>query len=490
MLPKTRKHYWNFALVNKRIMNIEQIYTGCLAQGAYYITSKGEAAIIDPLRETAPYMERLKKDNVKLKYIFETHFHADFVSGHVDLSKKTGAPIVYGPNAACEFDCISAKDGEEFKLGDVTIKVLHTPGHTMESTTFLLKDETGKDHCIFSGDTLFLGDVGRPDLAQKAANMTMEDLAGVLYDSLNNKIMPLADDVIVYPAHGAGSACGKNMMKETVDTLGNQKKMNYALNQPNKEAFVKAVTDGLQAPPGYFGMNVAMNKGGYESFETVLNQGMKALTPDEFEAAAENTEALILDTRSAGIFYKGFIPQSISIGLDGDFAPWVGALIVDVKQPILLVTELGKEEESVTRLSRVGFDNVAGHLKGGFEAWLKSGKEADVVDRISAEQFAKEIKIGEDKIVDVRKDTEYAGEHVDKAYNWPLSLVNDWVKDINPEEHFYIHCQGGYRSMIAASILQARGYRNFTEVDGGFKAISLTDVPRTDFVCQSKLLKA
>lgn len=471
-------------------MNIEQIYTGCLAQGAYYITSKGEAAIIDPLRETAPYMERLKKDNVKLKYIFETHFHADFVSGHVDLSKKTGAPIVYGPNAACEFDCISAKDGEEFKLGDVTIKVLHTPGHTMESTTFLLKDETGKDHCIFSGDTLFLGDVGRPDLAQKAANMTMEDLAGVLYDSLNNKIMPLADDVIVYPAHGAGSACGKNMMKETVDTLGNQKKMNYALNQPNKEAFVKAVTDGLQAPPGYFGMNVAMNKGGYESFETVLNQGMKALTPDEFEAAAENTEALILDTRSAGIFYKGFIPQSISIGLDGDFAPWVGALIVDVKQPILLVTELGKEEESVTRLSRVGFDNVAGHLKGGFEAWLKSGKEADVVDRISAEQFAKEIKIGEDKIVDVRKDTEYAGEHVDKAYNWPLSLVNDWVKDINPEEHFYIHCQGGYRSMIAASILQARGYRNFTEVDGGFKAISLTDVPRTDFVCQSKLLKA
>ena len=469
-------------------MNIEQIYTGCLAQGAYYITSNGEAAIIDPLRETAPYMDRLQKDNVKLKYIFETHFHADFVSGHVDLSKKTGAPIVYGPNAVCEFDCISATDGDEFKIGDITIKVLHTPGHTMESTTFLLKDSTGKDHCIFSGDTLFLGDVGRPDLAQKAADMTMEDLAGLLYESLNNKIMPLADDVIVYPAHGAGSACGKNMMKETVDTLGNQKKMNYALNQPNKEAFVKAVTDGLQPPPGYFGMNVAMNKKGYESFESVLNNGMKALTPDEFEAAAENTEALILDTRDSTEFYKGFIPQAINIGLNGDFAPWVGALIVDVKQPILLVADVGKEEESVTRLSRVGFDNVMGHLKGGFAAWLAAGKEADVVDRITAEQFAAEVKTGEDKIIDIRKDTEYAAEHVDEAYNKPLALINEWVKDINPEEHFYIHCAGGYRSMIAASILQARGYRNFTEVAGGFKAISATEVPRTDFICQSKIM--
>ena len=471
-------------------MNIEQIYTGCLAQGAYYITSNGEAAIIDPLRETAPYMDRLQKDNVKLKYIFETHFHADFVSGHVDLSKKTGAPIVYGPNAVCEFDCISATDGDEFKIGDITIKVLHTPGHTMESTTFLLKDSTGKDHCIFSGDTLFLGDVGRPDLAQKAADMTMEDLAGLLYESLNNKIMPLADDVIVYPAHGAGSACGKNMMKETVDTLGNQKKMNYALNQPNKEAFVKAVTDGLQPPPGYFGMNVAMNKKGYESFESVLNNGMKALTPDEFEAAAENTEALILDTRDSTEFYKGFIPQAINIGLNGDFAPWVGALIVDVKQPILLVADLGKEEESVTRLSRVGFDNVMGHLKGGFAAWLAAGKEADVVDRITAEQFAAEVKTGEDKIIDIRKDTEYAAEHVDEAYNKPLAFINEWVKDINPEEHFYIHCAGGYRSMIAASILQARGYRNFTEVAGGFKAISATEVPRTDFICQSKIMHA
>ena len=470
-------------------MQIEQIYTGCLAQGAYYITSNGEAAIIDPLRETAPYIERLQKDGVKLKYIFETHFHADFVSGHVDLAKKTGAAIVYGPTAKPEFEFISAKDGEEFKVGEVTIKVLHTPGHTMESTTYLLKDATGKDYCIFSGDTLFLGDVGRPDLAQKAASMTMEDLAGLLYDSLMNKIMPLADDVIVYPAHGAGSACGKNMMKETVDTLGNQKKMNYALNQPDRTAFIKAVTDGLQPPPGYFGMNVAMNKMGIESFETVLNNGMRALTPDEFEAAAENTEALILDTRDSDIFYKGFIPQSINIGLNGDFAPWVGALIVDVKQPILLVTDLGKEEESVTRLSRVGFDNVLGHLKGGFAAWLDAGKEADVVDRITANEFAKNVKIGEDKVVDIRKDSEYAAEHVDEAYNKPLSLINEWVKDINPEEHFFIHCAGGYRSMIAASILQARGYRNFTEIAGGFKAINETAVPKSDFICQSKLMK-
>ena len=471
-------------------MQIEQIYTGCLAQGAYYITSNGEAAIIDPLRETQPYINRLQKDDVKLKYIFETHFHADFVSGHVDLSRKTGAPIIYGPNASCEFDCISAKDGEEFKLGNVTIKVLHTPGHTMESTTYLLRDETGKDYCIFSGDTLFLGDVGRPDLAQKAANMTQEELAGLLYESLINKIMPLADDVIVYPAHGAGSACGKNMMKETVDTLGNQKKMNYALNQPNKEAFVKAVTDGLLPPPAYFGLNVAMNKKGYESFEAVLNNGMLALTPDEFEAVAENTEALILDTRDNHIFYKGFIPQSVNIGLNGDFAPWAGGLIVDVKQALLLVTEQGKEEETVTRLSRVGFDNILGHLKGGFIAWLDAGKTADVVNRITADQFANEAETVKDKIIDVRKETEYAAEHIEEACNRPLAYINDWVKDINPEEHFYLHCAGGYRSMMAASILQARGYRNFTEVEGGFDAISKTSIPKTNFVCQTKVMKA
>ncbi len=470
-------------------MQIEQIYTGCLAQGAYYITSNGEAAIIDPLRETKPYLDRLQKDAVKLKYIFETHFHADFVSGHVDLAKSTGAAIVYGPNAKPDFQFISAKDEQEFKIGDITIKVLHTPGHTMESTTYLLRDENGKDHCIFSGDTLFLGDVGRPDLAQKAAHMTQDELAGLLYDSLMNKIMPLADDVIVYPAHGAGSACGKNMMKETVDTLGNQKRMNYALNQPSKEAFVKAVTDGLLPPPAYFGLNVAMNKQGYESFESVLNHGMRALSPDEFEAAAENTDALILDTRTNMEFYKGFIPQALNIGLDGDFAPWVGALIVDVKQPLLLVTEEGKEEETVTRLSRVGFDNIIGHLKGGFGAWLQAGKEADVVDRITATQFANDVKPETDKVVDIRKETEYAAEHVSEAYNRPLANINEWIKDINPDEHFFLHCAGGYRSMIAASILQARGYRNFTEVEGGFKAISETPVPRTDFVCQSKILK-
>lgn len=470
-------------------MQIEQIYTGCLAQGAYYITSNGEAAIIDPLRETQPYINRLQKDGVKLKYIFETHFHADFVSGHVDLSKKTGAPIIYGPNATCEFECISAKDEEIFTIGDITIKVLHTPGHTMESTTYLLKDATGKDYCIFSGDTLFLGDVGRPDLAQKAAHMTQEALAGLLYDSLINKIMPLANDVIVYPAHGAGSACGKNMMKETVDTLGNQKRINYALNQPNKQAFVKAVTEGLLPPPAYFGLNVAMNKKGYKSFETVLHNGMQALTPDEFEAVAENTTALIIDTRDNSIFYKGFIPQSVNIGLTGDFAPWVGALIVDVKQALLLVTDEGKEEETVTRLSRVGFDNILGHLKGGFTAWLQAGKVADVVDRITATQFANEVEPEKEMIIDVRKETEYASQHIVEANNKPLNYINEWIKDINPEVHFYLHCAGGYRSMMAAAILQARGYRNFTEVAGGFDAISKTNVPTTNFICQTKVWK-
>lgn len=469
-------------------MKIEQIYTGCLAQGAYYITSNGEAAIIDPLRETQPYIERLEKDGVKLKYIFETHFHADFVSGHLDLSKKTNAPVVYGPTAKPEFEAIVAEDNQVFALGNLKIKVLHTPGHTMESSCFLLIDESGKETALFSGDTLFLGDVGRPDLAQKAANLTQEELAGLLYDSLYNKILPLADEVTVYPAHGAGSACGKNMMKETVDTLGNQKKMNYALNQPSKDAFITAVTDGLLPPPAYFGMNVAMNKKGYDSFDVVLHNGMKALNAEEFEAAAESTGALILDTRSNEDFYQGFIPQSINIGLKGDFAPWVGAMIVDVKQPILLVTDNGAEEEAVTRLSRVGFDNVLGHLSGGYAAWQNSGKEFDIINRINAEQFAIEVNIGCNKVVDVRKESEYAAEHVEEAYSKPLAYINDWVKDINPKEHFYLHCAGGYRSMIAASILQARGYRNFTEVAGGLSAISKTNVPKTDFVCQSKVL--
>jgi glyoxylase-like metal-dependent hydrolase (beta-lactamase superfamily II)/rhodanese-related sulfurtransferase len=472
-------------------MKIEQIYTGCLAQGAYYITSNGEAAIIDPLRETEPYMERLEKDGVKLKYIFETHFHADFVSGHLDLSKKTGAAIVYGPNANPEFEFISAKDNQEFAIGNIKIKVLHTPGHTMESTTYLLIDENGKDHAIFSGDTLFIGDVGRPDLAQKAAHMTQDELAAILFHSLRDKVMTLGDDVIVYPAHGAGSACGKNMSKETVSTIGEQKATNYALRSNMTEAeFVQEVTEGLLPPPAYFGMNVAMNKKGIESFENVFNNGMRAINATEFEAVAEETGALILDTRDNGNFAKGYVPQSINIGINGDFAPWVGALIADVKQPIILVTEPGLEEETVTRLTRVGFDNLIGHLEGGFEAWKKAGFEIDTVNRITAEQFAEEVKIGESKIIDVRKESEYEAEHVDEAYSRPLAYINDWVKDINPEEHFYMHCAGGYRSMMAASILQARGYRNFTEIEGGFGAIAKTTVPKTDFVCQSKVLKS
>lgn len=468
-------------------MKIEQIYTGCLAQGAYYIVSENEAAIIDPLREIQPYLDRIEKDEVTLKYIFETHFHADFVSGHLDLSKKTGAPIVYGPTAQPAFDAVVAEDGQIFNIGKIQIKVLHTPGHTLESSTFLLIDENGKETAIFSGDTLFLGDVGRPDLAQKAASMTQEELAGLLYDSLQNKIMPLADDVTVYPAHGAGSACGKNMQKETVDLLGNQKKTNYALNQPNKEAFVAAVLDGLTAPPKYFGMNVAMNKGGYDSFENVMEKGLKPLSADEFETAAEETGAVILDTRSAAEFHKAFVPNSVNIGLRGDFAPWVGAMIVDVKQPILLVSDPDSEEEVITRLSRVGFDNVLGYLKGGFETWKASGKEIDEVKRITPQEF--EAQYSESaKVIDVRKPSEYAAEHVNDAYSKPLDQIAEWAGTLDANEHFFLHCAGGYRSMIAASILNSRGIRNFSEVEGGFGKIKETSVPKSNFVCQSKTL--
>jgi hydroxyacylglutathione hydrolase len=470
-------------------MKVEQIYTGCLAQGAYYVVSNNEAFIIDPLREVQPYLDRIAADGVTLKYIFETHFHADFVSGHLDLSQLTGAPIVYGPTAQPAFEATIAQDGQIFEIGAVKIKALHTPGHTMESTTYLLINEEGRDEAIFSGDTLFLGDVGRPDLAQKAADMTQEQLAGMLYDSLLTKIMPLADDITVYPAHGAGSACGKNMMKETVDTLGNQKKMNYALNQPNKEAFVAAVTDGLLPPPAYFGYNVAMNKKGYDSFEVVKARALSPLSPEAFETLVEATNALILDTRSPADFYKGFIPQSVNIGIKGDFAPWVGALIGDVAQEIVLITDAGMEEEVITRLSRVGFDKVLGYLEGGIAAWQEAGKEIDQVKRISADEFAAQFKAGESMVVDVRKESEYEAEHVADAYSKPLAYINDWTKDIQPDQHFFMHCAGGYRSMIAASILQARGYRNFTEVDGGFGAISKTAVPRTDFICQSKVLK-
>lgn len=469
-------------------MKIEQIYTGCLAQGAYYITSAGEAAIIDPLRETQPYINRLKEDGVELKYIFETHFHADFVSGHLDLSHKTGAPIVYGPTANPEFEAVIAEDEQIFELGDIKIKVLHTPGHTLESACYVLIDENGNEKALFSGDTLFLGDVGRPDLAQKGANMTQEELAGLLYDSLYHKILPLQDDITVYPAHGAGSACGKNMQKETVDTLGNQKRTNYALNQKDKQSFIQEVTDGLLPPPAYFGMNVMMNKKGYSSFDEVLSKGLHALASEQFEEIAEASGALILDVRNNHEFAIGFIPQSINIGLDGDFAPWVGALIADVSQPILLVTEKGTEEEAVTRLSRVGFDHILGFLDGGFETWKKSGKEIDVVNRISAEQFESEIKEKEAKIIDIRKESEYNAEHIHEAYSKPLAYINEWIHKIEPTEHFYMHCGSGYRSTMAASILQARGYRNFSEIEGGFKAISSTEIPKSDFVCQTKIL--
>jgi hydroxyacylglutathione hydrolase len=468
-------------------MIVEQIYTGCLAQGAYYIASDGEAAIIDPLRETAPYMERLQKDGVSLKYVFETHFHADFVSGHLDLSEKTGAPIVYGPLANPGYDALIAEDGQEFNIGKLKIRVLHTPGHTMESTSYLLFDENGKPNALFSGDTLFIGDVGRPDLAQKAANLTREQLAATLFHSLRNKIMTLPDEVLVYPAHGAGSACGKNMRKETVSTIGEEKRSNYALRADmTEEEFVKEVTDGLLPPPGYFGMNVAMNKHGYTSFDTVLEQANRPLSPAAFEAAAEESGALLLDTRSAADFAKGFVPRSINIGIRGDFAPWVGAMVVDVKHPLLLVCDAGMEEEVITRLSRVGFDNVVGYLDGGIEAWSNAGKELDSVNRISAEAFASKFKAGESVIWDVRKSSEYAAEHVEDAYNRPLDFINSWVSEFPDTTNVFVHCAGGYRSMIAASILQSRGYRNFFEVEGGFKSIAETTVPKTDFVCQSK----
>ncbi|NDK55642.1 MBL fold metallo-hydrolase [Pontibacter fetidus] len=469
-------------------MKVEQIYTGCLAQGAYYIESNGEAAIIDPLREIKPYLEKAEKDNAKIKYVLETHFHADFVSGHVDLAKATGATIVFGPNAQPTFKAHIATDGEELKLGNVTIEVLHTPGHTMESTTYLLKDENGKDYAIFSGDTLFIGDVGRPDLAVKS-DLTEEQLAEHLYDSLRNKIMPLADEVIVYPAHGAGSACGKNMSKETTDLLGNQKKTNYALRADmTKEEFVKEVTEGLLPPPGYFPMNVKMNKEGYANIDEVMTQGLHELSPDAFEAAANETGALVLDTRKPETFAAGFIPNSINIGIDGNFAPWVGALIPDVKQPILFVADEGREEEVVTRLARVGYDNAIGYLKGGFESWKAAGKETDTIDSISAEEFAKRYEQNNVlKVVDVRKPGEYQAEHVETAHSAPLDYLNEHLAELPKEEQMYLHCAGGYRSMIAASILKARGFDNVVNVEGGFKAIAETAVPKTAFVCPSTL---
>ncbi|MAZ26197.1 MAG: MBL fold metallo-hydrolase [Cytophagaceae bacterium] len=469
-------------------MKIEQIYTGCLAQGAYYIESNGEAAVIDPLREVEPYLHRAVQDKATIKYIFETHFHADFVSGHLTLAKETGAVIIYGPQANPAFDCIIARDGQEFKIGEITITALHTPGHTLESTTYLLKDKNGKNHAIFSGDTLFLGDVGRPDLAQKADHMTQEDLAGLLYNSLREKIMPLADDVIVYPAHGAGSACGKNMMKETVDTLGNQKKMNYALREDmTKEEFIQEVTDGLLPPPQYFPLNVKMNKEGYEHFDKVMERGTQALSPQAFEAAANETGAIVLDVRHQDDFAKAHIPRSIFIGLDGGFAPWVGALIADVEQPILLVTPAGREEEAITRLSRVGFDKTLGYLEGGIEAWQQAGKEIDTVTGVTAGKLKKLLDDTSVPVFDVRKDGEYHSEHVKDAHFTPLDYINEHLAQFPSDEPFYVHCAGGYRSMIAASILKSRGIHNLVDIQGGFKAIKEAGIPVTDYVCPSTL---
>jgi len=459
-------------------MKIEQIYTGCLAEAAYYVESNGEVAIIDPLREVRAYLIKAEKADAKIKYIFETHFHADFVSGHLDLSAQSGAPIVYGPTAQTSFPAHIATDGEVFQLGAITITVLHTPGHTNESVTYLLKDENGKPYCIFTGDTLFIGDVGRPDLVQQGA-LTMEDMAGTLYDSLHNKILTLPDEVLVYPAHGAGSACGKHMSKETFDTLGHQKEVNYALKAADKGAFVKEVTSGILPPPQYFAKNAAMNKNGYESVDQVYEKGLKPLSAVEFEALANHTGALILDTRDPQVFAAGFIPSSINIGLNGQFAPWVGALVTDLKQPLLLVCEPDKEQEAITRLARVGYDAAIGYLDGGMQSWIDAGKETDHIDSVSAADFEGIYQHDQDiHVLDVRKPGEYEAEHLDFSLPRPLDYINDWTTEINKDQTYYIHCAGGYRSMIAASILKARGVEEVIDIAGGYGAIKNSSLVR------------
>jgi hydroxyacylglutathione hydrolase len=466
-------------------MEIKQIYTGCLAQGSYYIKCNGEAAIVDPLREVQQYINMAEKDGVKIKYIFETHFHADFVSGHVTLAEKTGAEIIYGPTAKTDFDSIIANAGQKFKVGKLEIEVLHTPGHTMESSCFLLYDKRGNQHSLFSGDTVFLGDVGRPDLAQKEVDMTQEDLAGMLYDSIREKIMPLNDDVIIYPGHGAGSACGKNMSSETIGTIGHEKANNYALRADmTREEFITEVLDGLLPPLEYFGFNVQMNKQGYISIEEVIKNGTNLLEPDQFEIAANDTEAVILDVRHQSEFVKGFIPRSIFIGLAGGFAPWVGALLVDVKQPLLLVVEDGLEEEAVIRLSRVGFDNVIGILKGGFKSWTDSGKEIDKIKTIEANKL--EV-LGSPDVFDVRKTTEFDAGHVESAKSAPLDNLNNYLNEFPNNGDFYIHCAGGYRSVIANSILKKQGIHNGIDVLGGYGAIAKTEIPIAEYVCPSTL---
>ncbi|MFN6085766.1 MAG: MBL fold metallo-hydrolase [Fluviicola sp.] len=470
-------------------MKIEQIYTGCIAHAAYYLESKGEVAIFDPLREVQPYINKANADNAKIKYVFETHFHADFVSGHLDLAAKTGAQIVYGPTAKPGFEAIVAEDNQVFTIGDYKVKVIHTPGQTMESTTYLLIDENGKEHGIITGDTLFIGDVGRPDLAQHViADLTQEKLANHLFDSLRNKIMPLSDDLIVYPNHGAGSACGKKMSKETTDTLGNQKKTNYALRADmTREEFIDELLTGLTNPPGYFPKNVLMNIQGYESLDTVLDRGKKALNAEEFELVANETNALILDTRDPNEFSKGFIPNSINIGLEGNFAMWVGELITDIKQEILLVTDPGKEEEAIIRLSRVGYDHTIGFLNGGFETWKNTGKEIDTVERMTAQEVA-DSYTKDTVLIDVRRKSEFDSEHVVDAYSIPLNEINQHLAEFPKDKDFILHCAGGYRSMIAASILKSRGYHNFKDVIGGMGDLTKTSIPKTEYVCPTTLL--
>jgi hydroxyacylglutathione hydrolase len=470
-------------------MKLEQIYTGCIAQAAYYLESEGEVAIFDPLREVQPYIDKATTNKGKIKYVFETHFHADFVSGHLDLAKKTKAQIVYGPTANPGFEAIIAKDNQIFQIGKCQVKVIHTPGHTMESTTYLVIDENGKEHGIITGDTLFIGDVGRPDLAQHViADLTQEKLAGHLFDSLRNKIMPLADDIIVYPNHGAGSACGKKMSKETTDSLGHQKLTNYALRADmTKEEFIKELLHGLTNPPAYFPKNVLMNIQGYESLDEVLQRGKKALTLEEFEIFANETHALLLDTRAPEVFAKGFIPNSINIGLEGNFAMWVGEMILDIKQEILLITESGCEEETMIRLSRVGYDHAIGYLEGGFDAWKKANLEMDSCERISATKLESMISTNP-IIIDVRKKSEFNSEHVQGAINIPLNEINNHLTEIPKDKPFILHCAGGYRSMIAASILKSRGFENLKDVEGGMTEILKTSIPRTEYVCPTNLL--
>ncbi|MFN4123249.1 MAG: MBL fold metallo-hydrolase [Flavobacteriales bacterium] len=470
-------------------MKLEQIYTSCIAHAAYYLQSNGEVAIFDPLREVQPYIDRAAKDNARIKYVFETHFHADFVSGHLDLAKKTGAKIVYGPTAKPGFDAIVAEDNQIFEVGGCKVKVIHTPGHTMESTTYLVIDEQGKEHGIITGDTLFIGDVGRPDLAQHViSDLTEEKLARTLYKSLHQKIMPLSDDLIVYPNHGAGSACGKMMSKETTDTLGNQKKVNYALQPMTEDEFVKALLSGLTPPPSYFPKNVLMNIQGYESVDQVIERGSRQLSPIEFEIVANETKALILDTRPAEIFAKAFIPNSINIGLDGNFAQMVGELISDIKQEILLVTEVDKEKESIIRLSRVGYDHCIGFLAGGIDAWIADGRETESIKRVSAHELEAAYQQSQPLVIDVRRKSEFDSEHVLHAINIPLRALNEHLSEIPKDKFFYLHCAGGYRSMIAASILKSRGWDNFADVRGGFNAIKATQIKRSEYVCPSTLL--